>query len=141
IYLKSHVELHLCAGATLVASSDRADYNADDIFLENERFTRRTKENVGGGHLIIAYKQENISITGSGTIDGNSSCFFDPLPEDDPGIEGGYRYKYANYPIPGWRPAQMIFFCRCENVAVRDVQLVNAPYWTLFHLGCQDVHL
>jgi polygalacturonase len=30
----------------------------------------------------------------------------------------------------------MVFFCRCTNVTVRDVRLVNSPYWTLLLLGC-----
>jgi hypothetical protein len=133
IYLKSNVEFHLSAGATLLGSPDRADYNADNNFPENVFFPQ---DLVSAAHLVIAYRQENVSITGSGTIDGNSSAFFGPLPK---GAVATYRYKSTNYPIPSWRPGQMVFFCRCTRVAVRDVRLLNSPYWTLFFLGCDSV--
>jgi polygalacturonase len=87
---------------------------------------------------VIAYQQENIAITGNGAIDGNSPAFFGPLPSEK---SATYRYKSGNFPIPEWRPGQMIFLCRCKNVAVRDVRLFNSPYWTLFLLGCDDVRI
>jgi polygalacturonase len=135
IYLKSHVELHLSAGATLLGSGDRADYNADDIFPENPAFST---EQVTGAHLIIAYRQQDVAITGPGTIDGHSTEFFKPLPE---GIVSSYRHKGANFEIKEWRPGQMVFFCRCRGVRVRDANLINTPYWTLFLLGCEDVQI
>lgn len=135
IYLKSNIQFHLSAGAVLVGSSDREDYNSEHVFPENEAFST---ENVTATHLIIAYRQQNVSISGSGTIDGNSSAFFAPLPE---GAIALYRWKSQNYPIISWRPGQMIFFCRCHRVAVRDVQLKDSPYWGLFALGCEDVQI
>ena len=130
IYLKSNMELHLRAGATLRGSPNPDDYNADDVFPENPTFS---SERVSGAHLVIAYCAENVAITGQGTIDGGSSQFFEPLPPDWSGP--------GNFPIKDWRPGQMVFFCRCRQVAVRDVSLLNAPYWTLFLLGCDDVQI
>jgi hypothetical protein len=135
LYLKSNVELHLAAGARILGSPDVEDYNAEDIFPENVAFT---SENVTARHLIIAYRQENISITGQGIIDGRSAQFFEPLPEN---ISASYRYKSGDFPIKDWRPGQMIFFCRCKKVAACDVQLANSPYWTFFLLGCEDIQI
>jgi hypothetical protein len=135
LYLKSNVELHLTSGARILGSPDINDYNAEDIFPENIAFS---SENVTARHLIIAYRQQNISITGQGIIDGNSSQFFEILPEN---ISASYRHKSGNFPIKEWRPGQMIFFCRCKNIAVRDVKLLNSPYWTLFLLGCEDIQI
>jgi len=135
LYLKSNVELHLAAGARILGSPDVEDYNAEDIFPENITFS---SENVTARHLIIAYRQENISITGQGIIDGQSSQFFEPLPEN---TTASYRHKSGNFPIKDWRPGQMIFFCRCKNVAVRDVRLLNSPYWTFFLHGCEDIKI
>jgi len=134
LFLKSNVELHLQAGATLRGSPDRGDYNADDVFPENGVFPF---ERVSGAHLIIAYRAENVSITGRGTIDGNSSSFFEPLPDGK--RTGSYRSHSGNFPIRDWRPGQMVFFSLCRNVAVCDVSLVDSPYWTLFLHGCDDV--
>lgn len=133
IWLKSHTELHLAAGATLLGSPDKADYNADDAFPENPVVA---KESSSGGHLIIAYRQENIAITGHGTVDGNSLSFFGPLPA---GASATYRHRDARYPIPGWRPGQMVVFCRCARVKVTDVRFINSPFWTVLVYGCQDV--
>lgn len=134
--LKSHVTLHLGAGSTLLGSPRREDYNADDIFPENRVFSR---ENVTGAHLLIAYRQQHIAIVGEGTIDGHSAAFFEPLPDDQ--VEHSYRRKQRNFPIRDWRPAQMVFCCLCQDVAVRDVDLLNAPYWTLFLHGCRRVQI
>lgn len=135
LYLKNNVELHLANGALLKASADVEDYNPEDIFPENVAFH---SENMTARHLIIAYQAENIAITGNGTIDGNSSAFFEPLPE---GKTATYRYKSGNYPIKEWRPGQMVFFCLCKNVKARDLNLRNAPYWTFYLLGCEDVQI
>ena len=136
IYIKSNIELHLESGATILGSPDRKDYNADDIFSENVAFA---SENVTAAHLIIAYQQDNVSITGNGIIDGNSNCFFE---QDEYTVQNSsYRFKIKNLPIKSWRPGQMVFFCRCTNVNVSNVKLYNSTYWTLFVLGCRDVHI
>ncbi len=136
IYLKSRVTLHLRVGATLRGSTRRQDYNTDDVFPENPVFSQ---ENVSGAHLIIAYKAEQVAIEGDGTIDGNGSAFFEVLPPQE--TTTTYRQKTRNFPIRDWRPGQMVFFCRCTEVRVRDVKLLNSPYWTLFLLGCSDVQV
>ncbi len=136
IYLKSGVNLHLCSGATLRGSTRREDYNADDAFDEN---AASVVENATGAHLVIAYRAERVAITGQGTIDGNGLAFFEPLP---PGEETTtYRDKERNFSIRDWRPGQMVFFCRCTDVTVRDVTLINSTYWTLFLLSCTRVRI
>ncbi len=136
IFLKSHVNLHLRAGATLLGSQRREDYNPDDVFAENPVFSRET---VTGAHLVIAYKAEGVSITGEGTIDGNGQAFFEMPPPDE--VATSYRAHPGNFRVETWRPGQMVFFCRCTDVTVRDVTLLNAPYWTLLLLGCTDARI
>jgi len=133
LYLADNMEFCVEAGAMILASPDRCDYNADDRFPENTAFA---KEHVSGAHLIIAYKTSNTSITGHGTINGNSKVFLDISPED---AAHSYRRKDTSFIQRDWRPGQMIFFCKCRNVAARDVTLLNAPYWTLFFFGCDTV--
>jgi polygalacturonase len=124
-FLKDNVDLHLMPGAVLLGSPDLSDYNADDCFEQNLVFA---KENVTGAHLIIAHEVENVSITGRGCIDGNSSVFFGTAPNES-----------ANFSIKDKRPGQMIYFCECKNVLVEGVALNNAPYWTCFIHGCENV--
>ncbi len=133
LYLADNIELRIECGAMIIASPERCDYNADDKYPENTAFA---KEHVSGAHLIVAYKTINTSITGHGTIDGNSKVFVDICSED---ATHSYRWKESSFIQRGWRPGQMIFFCKCRNVTVRDVTLLNAPYWTLFFFGCETV--
>ncbi len=67
LYLKSNGGLHLAAGAVLIGSHERSDYNADDFCPQNRVFRSKW---VTGAHLITAVEQENIVIEGNGTIDG-----------------------------------------------------------------------
>lgn len=129
IYLKSFGGLYLAAGAVLLGSHDRADYNADDYVAQNAVFSH---EKVTGAHLISAVGQEHIFIKGEGTVNG----------------EGRYWMNESSL-IPGTdqfeanaeRPAQMIFLCECRDVEVSGVHIENAPYWHLFLHGCEDVSI
>ena len=38
-----------------------------------------------------------------------------------------------------WRPAQMVWFVESRNIAIRDIELADAPYWSCFIYGCEDV--
>jgi len=131
IYLKSGGGLHLEAGAVLKASSDPKDYNPDDFVPQNHVFS---EEQVSGAHLIAAVEQNNIVLSGNGRIDGNRQSFYgdpteaSPEPTDE-------RFDLGNC----WRPGQMIYLCECTNIQIRDLQFYNAPYWTCFLHGCEDV--
>ncbi|NED84693.1 glycoside hydrolase family 28 protein, partial [Streptomyces sp. SID11233] len=69
VTLRSHVELHLEHGATLAGSPDFADYTVrfGGVVL-NDGNTQWGDEPTGV--LLDAEGAENISVTGSGTIDG-----------------------------------------------------------------------
>lgn len=128
LYLKDNIEINLSPGAVIKGSPDPEDYNPDDYFSQN----RASKmEKCSGGHLILAVEVKNVSITGKGTIDGNSPVFLKPHPKN----------KTSFVPKGDYRPGQMVYFCECENVKVNDVRLVNSPYWTLFIHGCDKVFI
>ena len=132
IYLKSNVDLHLAAAATLIASPDKNDYNADNAFAENRDIAH---ENVSAAHLIVCYRQDNVAISGRGTIHGNSEAFYEPLPE---GKEATFRGKtYAAGIKADWRPSQLVHFCICRRISVRDVTIVDAPFTNLFLQACE----
>ena len=95
LYLKSHGGLHLEAGATLLASPDKADYNADDFCVQN---SFSVKEQSSGGHFIVALEQENVTIEGAGRIDGNRKAFYEVQEE---------MSKIWTAKIE-WRPGQMV---------------------------------
>lgn len=126
IYLKDNVTLHLETGATILGSPNPKDYNRDDFCSQNRVFAA---ERVSGAHLVVAVEAANIAVTGGGRIDGNRKAFSDKNWDENPVL-----FEY-----PEWRPGQMLFFCECKNVTIKDVQLYNAPYWTCFLHGCEDV--
>lgn len=130
LYLKSHGGLHLAAGAVLKASTDRADYNAEDYCPQNAVFK---EEFMAGTHLISAVFQEDVFIEGEGTIDGYSHFWVNEAQKHK------HNDFYGHPPAEANRPAQMVFFAECKNVRVENVKLTNSPFWHLFFHGCENV--
>lgn len=136
IWLKSHVELHLERGARLVASKNRADYNAMDAFEQNYGDER---EEWTGEHFILCVEQEDVAITGYGTIDGSGDEFF-----EEPNC-----YKWAYYPHGSavakdkvnLRPGQLIEFVESKNILIENVTITNSPCWCCFLYGCNVVNI
>ena len=136
LYLRSNGGLHLEHGATLKASPDPADYNADDFCPQNAVFS---KEYVSGAHFIVAVEQENLVLSGTGKIDGNRQAFYGDKTEPDcEKCSGKFSREEL---INSWRPAQMIYFVECKDIHISDLKLYNAPYWTCFLHGCEDVQI
>lgn len=137
VYLKSNIDFHLMPGAVLFGSPDKEDYNADDFCPQNCVFE---SDCTSGAHLLVAVEQNNVTLSGRGRIDGNAKAFL-----QDPNSDGFIQKEWGkeNYrelfkqKVP-WRPGQMLFFCECTNLVIRDVELYNAPYWTNFLHGCED---
>ncbi len=135
IWLKSHVELHLEMGATLLASDNTDDYNDLDAFEQNYREVK--SEGWVGKHLIIALEVTNTAITGLGTIDGNCYAFVDDAPT--PFL---YKWRYGITSLKdeeAMRPGQLICFIECRNVTVTDITIRNSPCWSSYFLGCEFV--
>lgn len=130
LYLKSNGGLFLAAGARLLASHAREDYNAADFCPQNQVCEA---EFMVGTHLITAVEQENVFISGYGTIDGDSHFWVNESHKET------YCDCFAAPPLSANRPAQMIYFAECKNVKVENVNLLHAPYWHLFFHGCSDV--
>ena len=130
IYLRDNVAFEILPSAKLKATTDKDKYNADDFCPQNAVFG---KEKVSGAHFIVALEVKNASIYGGGEIDGSGLDFWMQNPEN---ANAGMWQKFK---YPKWRPAQMLFFCECKNVSLRDIRLSNAPYWTCLFIGCSDV--
>ena len=124
LFIKSGVELHLTAGATLLGSPDRADY---DTSQNAEHDCGLSDERVGNEHLIYARGARHIAITGRGAIDGNGRAFVNTSKSGESGREKT---------VPGWRPGQMVTLFDCRDVLIRGVLLRDSPYWTVWPHGC-----
>ena len=97
-------------------------------YVQN-RESKPDSENASGGHLIVAVEQSHVTIQGPGRIDGNGLAFC-AYPD---GRERLYQRDYE------WRPGAMLHLVECDNLRIRDVELVNSTYWNCFLHGCENV--
>ena len=136
IWLKDRCELHLEKGAVILGSTNQKDYNANDVFPEN---FHSVGEEWSGAHLILAYKAEDVAITGEGTIDGNGPQFFGETQEE--GWFPWYKYGIKLHPIDRewFRPGPMVAMFLTKNIRIEGVTLKNTPCWTVHLRCCEDV--
>ncbi|MFT3845685.1 MAG: glycosyl hydrolase family 28 protein [Lacibacter sp.] len=119
IILKNNVELHLMPGSYLYASKQIAD------FPKQQQPGYRSLKDAGGWYsLIYAEGANNISITGSGVIDGRG--------RGRKGVPGGKGGDMDGRP-------RNILFISCTNVTVSGVSMFNAAIWNQHYLNCEDV--
>lgn len=123
VYLKSNVTLHLVDGATILGSTNPFDYIKD--------------KKIGWMAMIFAVNQDNIGITGKGTINGrgfitannmvgyiHQGIYTDPLKYDRPGETN--------------RP-QNIYFRECKNVVISGITLRDPASWNQTYDQCKNL--
>lgn len=116
IILKSNIALFVDTGAKIKFSQNIDDYN-----LVYERWEGAECEVYCS--CIYADGEENISISGKGTIDGQGEFWWK-----------GFREKTLSYPRP-----RLINFNRCKRVTIEDVKLINSPSWTVNPILCENI--
>ena len=136
IQLRSRVTFDLAPGAVILGSEDPADYPLrDDPWGGNRKQISA---------LIFAADAEDVTLTGSGTIDGQGQAWWKrqwlaapkkgmpapSTPEDFAEIK-----KLAN-----GRP-RLIQILRSKRVVIEKLHLVNSPSWTIHPLFCEFVRV
>ncbi len=124
VVLKNRVGLYLEKRATILGSTDPADY----ITL------RRWKA------LIMADGVTDIFISGKGTIDGRGAALalhIDSLFYAGQ-IDSHNYYLAERRPWAELRP-QIIEFNECKNIKVSDVTIKNSSCWVQTYQRCQNV--
>ncbi|HEX8462719.1 MAG TPA: glycoside hydrolase family 28 protein, partial [Segetibacter sp.] len=145
IYLKSNVELHLADSAKIVFSVNPKDYPI--VFTRWEGM-----ELMNYSSLIYAYGEQNIAITGNGTLDGGAS--FDnwwSWNAEKPSKqvkarnilhEMNHQKKNAKTRIFGdssfLRP-NFIQPYNCKNILISGVKMINSPMWNVNPVLCENV--
>lgn len=127
ICLKSHVDLHLESGAELISSldpKDMPDWKAG--FDDDNRDTGWQ-----GGCFLRAQHAENITLSGSGRIDGRGREVFYEDADDGGSHESPLKVR-------GYRP-RLSFLEDVKNLTVKDLTFYDAAFWTLHMAGCRDV--
>lgn len=122
--LKSNVELHLQKGAILLGSTNIYDYH-------------RVK---GDNALIIAKGQENIVVSGEGTIDGQGqelALAIDSLHHSGVMVQKNYNYRRMR---PSGRP-NLLKIKECKNVKIAGITAVDATDWVLRFNKCYQLEI
>lgn len=140
IHLRSNVNLHVAEGAILLFTPEPAKYPRVHTTWEGV-------ECMNYSPLIYAFEQENIAVTGKGTLDGSASYqnWWDwknyekgPPYRQVPDRETLFAQGEANVPVGErifgeghlLRPS-FIQPYRCRNVLIEDVTILRAPFWVI----------
>jgi len=148
LHLLSNVNLHVAEGATLSFYTDPERY-LPVVFTRFEG-----TEFMNYSPLIYAYEQENIAITGNGTLDGHANYDNwwiwkknrDGVVQANPSKErltamgdaGVPPEKRVFGPKGELRPS-FIQPYRCRNVLVEDIRVRRAPFWQIHPVLCTNV--
>ncbi len=120
--LKSNINLYLEGNAKILA-------NPDEMVYTQSAF----KDNYGEGSIWIGGKDaENVTISGSGTLDGNGIAFM--------GSEEKGAFILKDFDTFDRRP-HLFTPINFRNLTIRDVTFKNSAYWCLHLVGCQDVNI
>ena len=141
IHLKSGVNLHVSKGATLKFSTDPARY----MPVVKTRF--EGVEVMNYSPLIYAHGQENIAVTGEGTLDGQASdenwWFWKGRSTPVPGTQRADRDRLFKQAEDGVPVEQRVYgtghFLRptfiepyeSRNILIEGVTILNAPFWII----------
>lgn len=142
IHLKSNVNLHLAEGATLLFSPHWSDY-LPTVFTRFEGM-----ELINFSPPIYAYQQENIALTGKGTIDGQADQQHWWNWKHNPAGDVKRLGQMAEESVP---PTERIFgkghnirpnfvqFYRCKNVLIEGIRVLRSPMWEIHPVLCENV--
>jgi polygalacturonase len=153
IHLKSNVNLVISRGATIKFSQNPGDY-LPAVFSRWEGV-----ELFNYSPFIYARDQQNIAITGEGTLDGQSDAehwwpwngraaygWKEGAPNQRPDRNRLMEMAESNVPVEErvfgaghyLRP-QFVQPYRCQNVLIEGVTIVNSPMWELHPVLCTNV--
>jgi polygalacturonase len=136
IILKSGVELMFEEGSILMGSTNPLDYQKLEI--ENAPVSQKTDDNSKLA-LILAYNSIDISISGSGTIDGQGrelALAIDSLHQMGITVDPNYKIR----PSETMRP-KILNFMKCENVHISGVTIQNSSCWVQTYELCMNVSI
>ncbi|MDC7682126.1 glycoside hydrolase family 28 protein [Asticcacaulis sp. BYS171W] len=144
VHLKSHVNLHLSKGATLLFSEKPEDY------LPPVQTSWEGIECLNYSPLVYAFDCENVAITGEGKLKAKLDVwklwYARPKPHMD-ALVALYNMAYKNVPVSErqmvvgenhLRP-HFVQLNRCKNVLLEDFSLEDSPFWCIHPLLCRDV--
>jgi len=118
IVLKSNITLDIAKGATLLGSSDHADYPA-----------KAELRAPGTQSLISATNASQIAIVGGGIIDGNGESWWaEARATRNSGVVGAVQFR-----------PRLIVFDHCQHIRMEGVTVQNSPSWQIVPYYVDDM--
>ena len=140
VHLRSHIELHLEAGAELRFSQTTEDY-LPVVYMQRGGVWCYTYS-----PFIYARDCHDIAITGSGIFNGQGETWW-PWKKAQPGMADLFQANADRRPVEkrvygtreaGVRPP-MLQMIESERVLIDGVTFRDSPSWTLHPVCCQDL--
>jgi polygalacturonase len=154
IHLKSNVNLHVSEEATLRFSQNDDDY-LPVVFTRWEG-----TECFNYSPFVYAFEQENIAITGGGTLDGQSNSqnwwhwkgewsrkTWDVGPENQASsnailrqmAEDGIPVEERVFGQGHYLRPKFVQFYRCKNILMDGVTIINSPMWVIHPVLSENI--
>jgi len=142
IHLKSNVNLHVSKNALIQFTQDYSDY----LPVVYTRFEGTECYNYSPP--IYAFEQENIAITGQGTINGGGdNSHWWPWKSTGSGDVSNLRQQAENgvpvenriYGQGHYLRPNMIQPYRCKNILIDSVTILNSPMWHIHPVLCENI--
>jgi polygalacturonase len=148
VHLRSNVNLYVAEGSTLKFIPDPKKY------LPVVRARYEGTEFMNYSPLIYALEQENIAVTGKGTLDGSAARenwwgLSANRPAGSPPLLGsGQLIAMGDQDVPlaqrlfgdkgSLRPNFIVPYL-CRNILIEDVRIINSPMWEINPVLCTNV--
>lgn len=136
LIVKSNVEIHIEKNVKLLGSTSPYDYKM--VEYDDTPVSPNSMDNSKLA-LLLAYKANNISITGEGEIDGQGrelALAIDSLHHIGERVDPHYRTRVNEI----FRP-KIINFMFCSNVIVKDVTIRNSSCWVQTYEICCNLRI
>ena len=129
LILKSYIDFHISANATLLGSPNCEDYPPllGLKHIDAEKCPRKR-----ASCLLFAEEAEGLSVSGLGQIDGNGQHFVKLRTDGN----SWKRYERINAETP----PRVVFLCGCRHCRLENISIVNQPSgWAYWIHDCDDI--
>ncbi len=141
IHLKSNINLHLAEGAIIKFTDDPNAY-LPAVYTRWEGV-----ECMNYSPLVYAYKQKNIAITGTGTLDGNGENWWPWRRTKQRWTDRTKLFEMGRDGVPvkdrqfggGKLNPNMIEPYRCKNILIEGVKIKNGPFWHIHPVLSENI--
>lgn len=135
IILKSNVSLYLENGAELLGSENMQDYKV----LNGKKYG-----------MVYCEDAFNVAISGTGTINGNGTRFYDATKNHVYKFEKNRIRQKENYMPEGTfftdgpikriaMPGMTLMFFHCSKVSITGITIKDTPIWATRFAYCEDL--